>query len=89
MDITQIDPLFDKWMIDQEALSGVLNSTETKRKNESFQRMLEQWRKQTGGRRRIKDKIIRDDKKIRDDLISFLKKYGDDPELINVQSDYW
>ena len=45
MDITQIDPLFDKWMIDQEALSGVLNSTETKRKNESFQRMLEQWRK--------------------------------------------
>lgn len=33
-DVTLLDPLFDKWFIDQEALNGVLNVKVTKDKNE-------------------------------------------------------
>lgn len=36
MDMTLLDPQFDKWIMDQEALSGVLNVRVTKQKNVEF-----------------------------------------------------
>lgn len=44
MDLTLLDPLFDKFLKDQEALSGVLNPLVTKKNNESFRKKLTSWR---------------------------------------------
>lgn len=54
MDMTLLDPLFDKWLIENEALSGVLNSGLTKKKNQEFRQKLEAWKKRAVERKRIK-----------------------------------
>ncbi len=36
VDIAQLDPLFDKWLLDNEAMSGVLNPKVTKENNKCF-----------------------------------------------------
>jgi hypothetical protein len=36
LELSQLDPLFDKWLIENEAMSGILNQGVTKKNNFEF-----------------------------------------------------
>lgn len=63
-----LDPLFDKFLKDQEALSGVLNPQVTRKNNESFRKKLTSWRKRKEVRKDLKTRTLRDRKKILDEF---------------------
>lgn len=73
MDITLLDPQFDKWLMDNEALNGVLNARVTKGKNQEFRLKLNAWKSRVTERKRIKKRTFEQGKKIRDDFQNFIK----------------
>lgn len=89
MDISLLDPQFDKWMMDNEALNGVLNQRVTKQKNVEFRQRCEAWKKRVSERKRIKKRTLEQGRKIREDFEIFLKDIETDSHAIRAcQSDF-
>jgi len=53
IELAQLDPLFDRWLIENEAMSGVLNQGLTKKNNIAFRQKLEAWKRRKPERKRI------------------------------------
>lgn len=68
LDLGVLDTHFDKWLIENEALSGVLNRDLTKRKNQEFRQRLEAWKRRANERKRYKKRIFDQGKKIREEF---------------------
>jgi len=58
IEISNLDPLFDKWLIENEALNGVLNQGLTKKKNIEFRHKIEAWKRRLNERKRIKKRTF-------------------------------
>jgi hypothetical protein len=54
IDLNELDKLFDKWLIENESLTGALNQNLTKKKNAELRLRIEAWRKRVNERARIK-----------------------------------
>jgi hypothetical protein len=68
LDLAVLDTHFDKWLIENEALSGVMNRDLTKRKNQEFRQRLEAWKRRANERKRYKKRIFDQGKKIREEF---------------------
>lgn len=58
MDVSLLDSQFDKFLLDQESLNGVLNSKVTKQKNAEFRLKIEAWKKRVIKRKKTKLRTI-------------------------------
>ena len=58
LDLTLIDAQFDKWVREEETLSGVLNVKLTKTKNTDLKLKFEAWKKRSAERVRIKKRTF-------------------------------
>ena len=58
LDLTLIDAQFDKWVREEETLSGVLNIKLTKTKNTDLKLKFEAWKKRSAERVRIKKRTF-------------------------------
>lgn len=72
LDITLIDAQFDRWIREEETLSGVLNIKLTKTKNTDLKMKFEAWNKRSGERTRIKKRAFDQEKAIRDAFSKYL-----------------
>lgn len=75
LDLAVLDTHFDKWLIENEALSGVLNRDLTKRKNQEFRQRLEAWKRRANERKRYKKRIFDQGKKIREEFQCLLGEF--------------
>jgi len=58
MDVSLLDSQFDKFLLEQESLNGVLNSKVTKQKNDEFRSKLNAWEKRVIKRKKTKLRTI-------------------------------
>lgn len=58
IDLTLIDQQFDKWIREEETLSGVLNIKLTKQRNQDLRQKLDAWRRRINERSRIKKRTL-------------------------------
>lgn len=58
LDLSLIDAQFDKWVREEETLSGVLNIKLTKTKNTDLKMKFEAWKKRSTERVRIKKRTF-------------------------------
>ena len=58
IELALVDDLFDKWIREEETLSGVLNLNLTKSKNLDLKLKLEAWKKRSSERERIKKRTF-------------------------------
>ena len=58
MDVSLLDSQFDKFLLEQESLNGVLNSRVTKQKNDEFRSKLNAWEKRAIKRKKTKLRTI-------------------------------
>lgn len=82
MDLALLDPIFDKWLIENEALTGVLNQGLTKKKNLEFRQKLDAWKKRTAERKRIKRRTFEQAKKVREEFQKYLHDFEHDRDPI-------
>ena len=65
LDITNLDPIFDKFFKDQEAVTGVLNIKVTRQKNVEFRKTIDSWKKREKERTRGKKRHFERAKQLR------------------------
>ena len=58
IDVTLIDQQFDKWIREEETLSGVLNVKLTKQRNTELKQKYDAWRRRISERQRIKKRTF-------------------------------
>lgn len=72
IELALIDSQFDKWIREEETLSGVLNIKLTKTKNTDLKMKFEAWVKRSAERVRIMKRTFDQDKAIRDAFSKYL-----------------
>jgi len=58
VELVQVDMAFDKWIREEETLSGVLNPKLTKSKNTDLKMKFEAWKRRAAERERIKKRTF-------------------------------
>ena len=82
IELANINALFDKWIREEETLSGVLNPKLTKSKNIDVRMKLEAWKKRQAERKRIKKRSFEQDRAIRDAFSKYLVQFENNQETI-------
>ena len=75
MDVSLLDSQFDKFLLDQESLNGVLNSKVTKQKNAEFRLKIEAWKKRVIKRKKTKLRTIELYQAIQKDFQKFITEF--------------
>ena len=82
MDVSLLDSQFDKFLLDQESLNGVLNSKVTKQKNAEFRLKIEAWKKRVIKRKKTKLRTIELYQAIQKDFQKFITEFENEKQNV-------